>query len=189
MKASRCASRWSQRRARRATSPTSRPSSRAAPACWRNTTPRSTAARPASRSRATLRFLARRPVRSTSRDEIWDAVCRAASAEVERRQETHGLDWWKEHGFATGRSRDADWYLYPTLAATGTALRAALPGTAVCASARSWASACTSTACTGGTSSSPSIRRCRSGRTSRRVWEQSLVSDGRQGRATIRSGC
>jgi phenylacetyl-CoA:acceptor oxidoreductase len=53
--------------------------------------------------------------RRHTRDEIWDAVCRAASAELFEGVETHGLDWWKANGFATRPFARRDWYLLPTL--------------------------------------------------------------------------
>ncbi len=34
-------------------------------------------------------------------EEIWDASCRAASAELTDGRESNGLDWWREHGLAT----------------------------------------------------------------------------------------
>jgi phenylacetyl-CoA:acceptor oxidoreductase len=63
--------------------------------------------------------------REHARDEIWDAVCRAASAELSDGREIHGLDWWKEHGLATRPFPKTDWYLYPTVVARG--LRFELP--------------------------------------------------------------
>jgi phenylacetyl-CoA:acceptor oxidoreductase len=63
--------------------------------------------------------------RAHSRDAIWDAICKAASAELSEGREVHGLDWWKEHGFDTRPFPHADWYLFPTLAARG--LRFELP--------------------------------------------------------------
>jgi phenylacetyl-CoA:acceptor oxidoreductase len=63
--------------------------------------------------------------RKHSRDEIWDAVCRAASAELTDGRETHGLDWWKEHGLRVKPFPQSDWYLFPTLKAQG--LRFELP--------------------------------------------------------------
>ena len=60
-----------------------------------------------------------------TRDEIWDAVCRSASAELTDGAETHGLDWWKEHGLRTKPFPQSDWYLFPTLAEKG--LRFELP--------------------------------------------------------------
>jgi phenylacetyl-CoA:acceptor oxidoreductase len=59
------------------------------------------------------------PAVAHSRDAIWDAVCRAASAELSDGGESHGLDWWKEKGFATRPFARIDWYLYPTLVAQG----------------------------------------------------------------------
>jgi len=63
--------------------------------------------------------------RAHTRDQIWDAVCRAASAELTEGAETHGLDWWKEHGLRVKPFPQSDWYLFPTLAAQG--LRFELP--------------------------------------------------------------
>jgi len=58
-------------------------------------------------------------------EQIWDAVCRAASAEVTEGAEVHGLDWWKENGLATRPFPQSDWYLFPTLQERG--LRFELP--------------------------------------------------------------
>jgi len=63
--------------------------------------------------------------RSHTREEIWDAVCRAASAELTDGAEVHDLAWWKENGLATRRFARTDWYLYPTLVEKG--LRFELP--------------------------------------------------------------
>ena len=63
--------------------------------------------------------------RRHSRDEIWDAVCRAASAEVSEGRHAHGLDWWKEHGLATKPLSRSTWYLDQTMVKTG--LRYELP--------------------------------------------------------------
>lgn len=60
-----------------------------------------------------------------TREAIWDAVCRAASAELTDGEESHGLDWWREHGFATRPFPRKDWYLLPTLEEKG--LRFELP--------------------------------------------------------------
>jgi phenylacetyl-CoA:acceptor oxidoreductase len=65
------------------------------------------------------------PQREHSREEIWDAACRAASAEVSDGQHAHGLDWWKEHGLATRPFARIDWYLWPTMLKHG--LRFELP--------------------------------------------------------------
>jgi phenylacetyl-CoA:acceptor oxidoreductase len=58
-------------------------------------------------------------------EAIWDAVCRAASAELSDGREAHGLDWWKEHGLAVKPFPRTKWYLFPTLAGKG--LRFELP--------------------------------------------------------------
>jgi phenylacetyl-CoA:acceptor oxidoreductase len=60
-----------------------------------------------------------------TRDQIWDAVCRAASAEVSDGAHAHGLDWWKEHGLATRPYPRRAWYLLPTIVQHG--LRFELP--------------------------------------------------------------
>jgi phenylacetyl-CoA:acceptor oxidoreductase len=59
------------------------------------------------------------------REQIWDAVCRAASAEVSDGAQSHGLDWWKEHGLATKPFPRGEWYLLPTMQRAG--LRFELP--------------------------------------------------------------
>ena len=59
------------------------------------------------------------------RERIWDAVCRAASAEVSDGRDAHGLDWWKQHGLATKPFPRGEWYLLPTMARHG--LRFELP--------------------------------------------------------------
>jgi phenylacetyl-CoA:acceptor oxidoreductase len=59
------------------------------------------------------------------REAIWDAVCRAASAELTEGAEIHGLDWWKEKGLATRPFPRSEWYLYPTMVERG--LRFELP--------------------------------------------------------------
>jgi phenylacetyl-CoA:acceptor oxidoreductase len=58
-------------------------------------------------------------------EAIWDAVCRAASAELSDGKDVHGLDWWKEHGLATKPFPQTHWYLFPTLVRKG--LRFELP--------------------------------------------------------------
>jgi phenylacetyl-CoA:acceptor oxidoreductase len=54
-----------------------------------------------------------------SREQIWDAACRAASAELSDGAEANGLDWWRRNGLATRPFPQSDWYLYPTLLAQG----------------------------------------------------------------------
>ncbi len=58
-------------------------------------------------------------------DEIWDAVCRAASHELSKGEEVHGLDWFREHGLMTRPYPQTGWYLYPTMKRQG--LRFELP--------------------------------------------------------------
>ncbi|MBC5768133.1 molybdopterin-dependent oxidoreductase [Ramlibacter albus] len=55
--------------------------------------------------------------RHHDRDTIWDAICRAASAEVSDGKAAHGLDWWKQAGVATRPYPRINWYLYPTMVA------------------------------------------------------------------------
>jgi len=52
-------------------------------------------------------------------EAIWDASCRAASAELTDGSETHGLDWFREHGFQVKPFSQLQWYLYPKLVETG----------------------------------------------------------------------
>ena len=65
------------------------------------------------------------PSQAHSVDEIWDSICRAATAEVSGGREVHDLAWFKEHGFYSQRYPQRRWYLYPTLAEQG--LRFELP--------------------------------------------------------------
>jgi len=53
------------------------------------------------------------------RDEIWDAVCKAASADLTDGKEVHDLAWWKENGLATKPFPHLSWYLFPTMVAQG----------------------------------------------------------------------
>ncbi|MGB8265896.1 MAG: molybdopterin-dependent oxidoreductase [Candidatus Velthaea sp.] len=48
-------------------------------------------------------------------EEIWDAVCRAASADLTDGASTEGLEWYKEHGFRTKPFSKLAWYLTPEL--------------------------------------------------------------------------
>lgn len=48
-------------------------------------------------------------------DDIWDAICRAASAELTGSEETDGLDWYKENGFKVRPFSQLNWYLYPKM--------------------------------------------------------------------------
>ncbi len=50
-----------------------------------------------------------------TRDEIWDAVCRAASAELTGGKNTDGLDWYKKEGFKLEPFPNSHWYLFKRL--------------------------------------------------------------------------
>lgn len=58
-------------------------------------------------------------------EEIWDASCRAASAELTGGTESQGLDYFREHGFRVRPFSKEQWYLYPALVEKG--LRFELP--------------------------------------------------------------
>jgi phenylacetyl-CoA:acceptor oxidoreductase len=59
------------------------------------------------------------PLTPHSREAIWDAACKAASAELSEGAEVLGLDWWKEHGLKTRPFPREQWYLYPTVVERG----------------------------------------------------------------------
>ncbi len=65
------------------------------------------------------------PEREHSVEEIWDASCRAASAELTDGTESQGLDYYRERGFRTKPFPQARWYLYPAMVEAG--LRFELP--------------------------------------------------------------
>ncbi len=52
-------------------------------------------------------------------EAIWDASCRAASAEITEGKESQGLDYFREHGFRVKPFPRLQWYLYPKLVASG----------------------------------------------------------------------
>jgi phenylacetyl-CoA:acceptor oxidoreductase len=52
-------------------------------------------------------------------ETIWDAACRAASAELTDGAESQGLDYYREHGFRVKPFARLQWYLYPKLVASG----------------------------------------------------------------------
>jgi phenylacetyl-CoA:acceptor oxidoreductase len=52
-------------------------------------------------------------------ETIWDASCRAASAEITDGAESQGLDWFREHGFRVKPFPRLQWYLYPKLIEQG----------------------------------------------------------------------
>ncbi len=52
-------------------------------------------------------------------EEIWDASCRAASAELTDGAETQGLEWFRANGFRVKPFPRLMWYLYPKLVEQG----------------------------------------------------------------------
>ena len=58
-------------------------------------------------------------------EDIWEVICRAASAELTDGKESQGLDYYREHGFRVGPYSRLNWYLYPELVDQG--LRFELP--------------------------------------------------------------
>ncbi|MCC7461432.1 MAG: molybdopterin-dependent oxidoreductase [Gammaproteobacteria bacterium] len=58
-------------------------------------------------------------------ETVWDALCKAASAQLSEGREVHGLDWFREHGFLARAASERRWYLYATVADQG--LRFELP--------------------------------------------------------------
>jgi phenylacetyl-CoA:acceptor oxidoreductase len=50
---------------------------------------------------------------------IWDAICRAANAELTDGTESQGLEYFREHGFRVKRFPRLQWYLYPKLVGAG----------------------------------------------------------------------
>ncbi|MEK7276802.1 MAG: molybdopterin dinucleotide binding domain-containing protein, partial [Chloroflexota bacterium] len=52
-------------------------------------------------------------------EEIWDAVCRAACAELTDGKESQGLDWYRENGFKVKPYPRLKWYLYPEIVDKG----------------------------------------------------------------------
>ncbi len=60
-----------------------------------------------------------------STEAIWDAVCKAASAELTDGKETDGLAWYQEHGIRMQPYSMLEWYLYPKIVEEG--LRFELP--------------------------------------------------------------
>jgi len=52
-------------------------------------------------------------------ETVWDAMCRAASAELTDGAESQGLDYYREHGFRVKPFPRLQWYLYPKLISSG----------------------------------------------------------------------
>jgi len=65
------------------------------------------------------------PAREPAPEQIWDAVCRAASVTLSAGKQEHGLEWFQEHGFYAVAMSRLEWYLTPTLERQG--LRYELP--------------------------------------------------------------
>ncbi|MBI1905678.1 MAG: molybdopterin-dependent oxidoreductase [Rhodocyclales bacterium] len=59
------------------------------------------------------------PDKAYKAEEIWDAVCKAASAELTDGKETQGLDWFKENGYRVKPFPRLNWYLYPEIVKQG----------------------------------------------------------------------
>ncbi|HXF88233.1 MAG TPA: molybdopterin-dependent oxidoreductase [Xanthobacteraceae bacterium] len=59
------------------------------------------------------------PAKAHGVEEIWDAVCRAASAELTDGAESQGLAYYREHGFRVKPFSRLQWYLYPKLVSAG----------------------------------------------------------------------
>lgn len=55
------------------------------------------------------------PEKPHGREEIWDAVAKAASHDLSHGKEVHGIDWFKEHGYMLAPFPQLDWYLYPSM--------------------------------------------------------------------------
>jgi phenylacetyl-CoA:acceptor oxidoreductase len=58
-------------------------------------------------------------------ERIWDAVCKAASADLTGGKEVCGLDWFRQNGFKLRPFSSLRWYLYPLMEDLG--LRFELP--------------------------------------------------------------
>ncbi len=52
-----------------------------------------------------------------SADEIWDSVCRAATATLSNNAEEHGLDWFGENGVYVVPFKRINWYLHSVMVA------------------------------------------------------------------------
>jgi len=63
--------------------------------------------------------------KNNPQEEIWDAVCKAASFDLTGGKETLDLEWFREHGFKTRPYSRLNWYLYPLIEDKG--LRFELP--------------------------------------------------------------
>jgi len=52
-------------------------------------------------------------------EEIWDAICRAASVEMSNGENQDGLDYYREHGLKMIPYQRLNWYLYPEIVDQG----------------------------------------------------------------------
>ena len=59
------------------------------------------------------------PEKAHGVETVWDAVCRAASAELTDGLESDGLEYYREHGFRVKSFPRLHWYLYPKLVSSG----------------------------------------------------------------------
>ena len=46
-------------------------------------------------------------------DTVWDAVCKAASADLSHGEDVQDLEWFKENGYKVRPFSAVEWYLYP----------------------------------------------------------------------------
>lgn len=58
-------------------------------------------------------------------EEVWDAMCKAASSDLTGGKEANGLEWFQENGFKTRPMSRLKWYLFPHMVDQG--LRFELP--------------------------------------------------------------
>ena len=75
------------------------------------------------------------PASEPAPEQIWDAVCRAASVTLSEGREEHDLEWFRENGFFAVPMSRLEWYM-PDHGKTRAALRTALPGTPAACRAR-----------------------------------------------------
>jgi phenylacetyl-CoA:acceptor oxidoreductase len=59
------------------------------------------------------------PEKAHGVETVWNAVCRAASAELTDGAESDGLQYYREHGFRVKAFPRLHWYLYPKLVSSG----------------------------------------------------------------------
>ncbi len=59
------------------------------------------------------------PAKAHGVETVWNAVCRAASAELTDGVESDGLEYYRGHGFRVKSFPRLHWYLYPKLVSAG----------------------------------------------------------------------